>query len=159
VKPHTTIKPRGIVIDDGGRADAGYTGTAGDCVTRAIAIALQQDYETTREHLMSAMGNWIATSRSRAAKHARAGGRGRSVRNGVPKQVYQAYLSNVGWNWTPTMHIGSGCTIHLRGDELPPGRLIARVSRHLVAVVDGMIHDTSDPTRGGTRCVYGYWTQ
>ena len=24
-------------------------------------------------------------------------------------------------------------------------------------MIDGVIHDTYDPTRGGTRCVYGYW--
>jgi hypothetical protein len=41
---------------------------------------------------------------------------------------------------------------------LPNGRLIARCSRHLVAVIDGVIHDTHDSSRDGTRCVYGYWT-
>jgi hypothetical protein len=24
-------------------------------------------------------------------------------------------------------------------------------------VIDGVLHDTHDCTRGGTRCVYGYW--
>lgn len=59
---------------------------------------------------------------------------------------------------TPTMAIGSGCKVHLRADELPTGRLVVSVSKHLVAVVDGVVHDTHDPRRGGTRCVYGYWT-
>jgi hypothetical protein len=31
------------------------------------------------------------------------------------------------------------------------------VSRHAVAVIDGVIHDTYDCSRGGKRCVYGYW--
>jgi hypothetical protein len=44
-----------------------------------------------------------------------------------------------------------------RNGELPIGRLIVSVSKHLVAVVDGVIHDTHDPSRAGTRCVYGYW--
>jgi hypothetical protein len=57
------------------------------------------------------------------------------------------------------MKIGSGCTVHLRADELPEGRLIVSVSRHTVAVIDGMIHNTHDPSRGETRCVYGYWKQ
>ena len=34
-----------------------------------------------------------------------------------------------------------------------------RLSRHITAVVDGVIHDTHDPSRKGTRCVYGYWYQ
>jgi hypothetical protein len=55
------------------------------------------------------------------------------------------------------MSIGSGCTVHLRDGELPMGRLIVSVSLHLVAVIDGIIHDTHDCSRDGTRCVYGYW--
>ena len=55
------------------------------------------------------------------------------------------------------MQIGSGCTVHLRDGELPMGRLLVSVSKHLVAVIDGVIHDLSDPSRNGTRCVYGFW--
>jgi hypothetical protein len=55
------------------------------------------------------------------------------------------------------MRIGSGCMVHLRAEELPSGRLIVSVPRHLVAVVDGTIHDTHDSSRAGARCVYGYF--
>jgi len=55
------------------------------------------------------------------------------------------------------MQIGSGCRVHLRADDLPAGRLIVKVTHHLVAVIDGVIHDTHNCSRGGTRCVYGYW--
>ena len=55
------------------------------------------------------------------------------------------------------MSIGSGCRVHLRADEPPPGRLIVKISRHYTAVIDGVIPDTHDASRGGTRCVYGYW--
>ncbi len=37
------------------------------------------------------------------------------------------------------MQIGSGCTVHLRADELPSGRLVVSVSRHLTAVIDCVI--------------------
>ena len=53
--------------------------------------------------------------------------------------------------------IGTGCVAHLAPGELPEGRVVARVSKHLTAVIDGVIRDTFDPSRGGTRCVYGYW--
>src|SRR6516164_288534 len=43
------------------------------------------------------------------------------------------------------MRIGQGCTVHLARGELPMGRLIVSVSRHVVAVIDGVIHDTHDP--------------
>jgi hypothetical protein len=55
------------------------------------------------------------------------------------------------------MAIGQGCRTHLRADELPSGRPIVSVSKHLVAVIDGVIHDIYDCSRDGTRCVYGYF--
>lgn len=126
-----------FIEDDGGRADAGFRGDAGDCVTRAIAIATGLPYRVVYDDL--------------------ANRNGKTVRDGVPRRVFQGYLEELGWDWTPTMRIGSGCTVHLRADELPTGRLIARLSRHVCAVVDGVVHDTFDPSRDGTRCVYGYF--
>jgi hypothetical protein len=42
---------------------------------------------------------------------------------------------------------------------MPSGRLVVRLSRHLTAMIDGIVHDTYDPRREGTRCVYGWWSQ
>jgi len=148
-----------FVEDDGGRQAAGYKGYAGDCVTRAVAIATTLPYEQVRLELMEAHAHWIDTSRCRYATEKRAKGASRTVRNGVPKQVTRAYLADLGWKWTPTMGIGTGCRVHLRADELPAGRIICQVSKHLVAVIDGVIHDAHDPSRSGTRCVYGYWSK
>lgn len=50
-----------------------------------------------------------------------------------------------------------GCQAHLRLNEIPQGRVIVKVSKHLTAVIDGVIHDTHDPSRQGRRCVYGYY--
>jgi hypothetical protein len=61
------------------------------------------------------------------------------------------------WNWTPTMAIGSGCKVHLRDGELPMGRIVVSVPD--VAVVDGVVQDTHDCSRRGTRCVYGYFSK
>lgn len=132
------------VFDDGGRAAAGFRGEAGDCVVRAIAIATGSDYA------------WVYAE---LAARQKALGKPNSARNGVSKKAYRPFLEDeLGWTWTPTMRIGSGTTVHLDADELPEGRIIVRLTRHLAAVVDGVIHDTHDPSRGGTRCVYGYWT-
>jgi hypothetical protein len=46
----------------------------------------------------------------------------------------------------------------LCASELPQGALLVKVSKHLTAVIDGVIHDTHDCSRGGTRCVYGYFS-
>ena len=132
---------------DGGRTAAGYKGEARDCVTRAIAIATEQTYQTVYDALNRAAQ--FSTKRSI--------GRHSSARKGVFRQTYQRYLESLGWQWVPTMSIGSGCKVHLRADELPDGRLIVSVSKHMVAVIDGVIHDTHDCSRGGMRCVYGYY--
>ena len=38
-------------FNDGGRADAGYKGRTGDCVTRAVAIAAELPYKQVYERL------------------------------------------------------------------------------------------------------------
>lgn len=146
-EPEPTIR---FVINDGGRADAGINEKAtGDCVTRAIAIATQTPYKEVRDDL------------NEIAKRERPRGRTKrsNARTGVHKYTYNKYLASIGWEWVPTMGIGSGCKVHLRADELPKGRIIVRLSRHLAAVIDGVLHDTHDCSRCGTRCVYGYWIE
>jgi hypothetical protein len=137
-----------FVQDDGGRADAGYVGTAGDCVTRSIAIATGVPYGDVYEALALGMKLSRGKHRTRGV---------RSARSGVFRNVYEPYLIDLGWVWTPTMQIGQGCTVHLREDELPGGRLVVAVSKHVTAVIDGVIHDMHNPSRDGSRCVYGYY--
>ena len=146
-----------FIENDGGRKAAGYKGNTGDCVTRAIAIAAQVPYKEVYDELYE-RGTVFAKS-SRSATAARIRKYGASPRNGVHREIYDSYLSDLGWKWYPTMQIGQGCKVHLKADELPSGRIICRVSKHIVAVIDGAVHDTYNPTRGGTRCVYGYWTK
>jgi hypothetical protein len=124
--------------NDGGRADH-FKGSARDCVVRAIAIATNQPYAKVYAELDQL--------------------RGKTARNGVEKSVYHPYLFKLGWRWIATMHFGSGCKMHLKSEELPKGRIITQCSKHLVAVIDGIINDTYDASRDGTRCVYGYYTK
>lgn len=135
-----------FVFDDGGRAAAGYKGQTGDCVCRAIAIASGLPYQ----HVYDLLNDYTKISTKRQPRRG-------SARTGIYKPTTRRVLEDLGWLWTPTMAIGSGCRVHLRDGELPTGRLIAAVSKHVVAVIDGVIHDTHDPSREGTRCVYGYW--
>ena len=135
--------------DDGGRAAAGFKGETRDCVTRAIAIATGLPYLEVYQAI------------NERAEQERPDARGRrsSARTGVRRVTYEPFLRSLGWRWVATMAIGSGCRVHLRADELPAGRIIVRVSRHFAAVIDGVLHDTEDSSRGGTRCVYGYFTK
>ena len=132
------------VMDDGGRAAAGFKGQTGDCVCRAIAIATQMPYKEVYDLI-----NQYSKKEKRKKKS--------SARDGVWKPTKRKIMEDLGWEWVPTMGIGTGCKVHLRAEELPKGRLVVAVTKHSVAVIDGVIHDTYDCSRDGTRCVYGYF--
>lgn len=136
-----------FVVDDGGRAAAGFTGEARDCVARALAIATGIGYQQSYDDV-NALIAAQRKSKLRDQSHAR---------TGVHTPFIHKLMTGIGWSWTPTMGIGTGCTVHLRADELPSGTLIVNLSKHVAVVIDGVIYDTHDPSRGGTRCVYGYW--
>src|SRR6266481_5863049 len=102
-----------FVYHDGGRKDAGYKGSAGDCVVRAITIATEKPYQEVYDTI-NALAKFERTGKRKKGKS--------NARTGVYKQTYRKYLESIGWIWTPTMFIGQGCTVHLRPDELPSGR-------------------------------------
>lgn len=136
-------------FNDGGREAAGYKGKAGDCVCRAIAIATGKPYQEVYDALNVASTGERTGKRKRGVSNAR---------TGVYKTTTRKFMAALGWKWIPTMQIGSGCKVHLKESELPAGRLVVAVSKHMTAVLDGVIHDTHDCSRNETRCVYGYYT-
>jgi hypothetical protein len=138
------------IYDDGGRAEAGYKGSTGDCVARAIAITRGLSYQEVYDALADGNANERKTTKSSGIRTARDGIH-------VTRDWFKRYMAELGFTWTPTMQIGQGCKVHLRDGELPIGCLVVQVSKHYTAVIDGVIHDTHDPSRDGTRCVYGYW--
>jgi len=135
-------------LNDGGRDAAGYKGHAGDCFCRAVAIASRIPYADLYD-VINGFGK--SERRGKYKKHKS------HARTGVYMRTAKKIMEALGFKWVPTMAIGSGCKVHMRAGELPAGRLVVRVSRHFSAVIDGVINDTYDPSRGGTRCVYGYW--
>lgn len=136
------------VFDDGGRADAGFKGFTCDCVCRAISIATGAPYK----EVYDLINDYGKQERGRKNNHHS------SARTGVRKDTTRKIMDNFFmWEWVPVMKIGSGCTMHLQDGELPDGTIIVKLSGHVACVIDGVLHDTYDCSRGGTRCVYGYW--
>lgn len=130
------------IYDDGGRSHY-FKGTAGDCVTRAIAIGTGKDYKEIYDLVNSYSKNDESDS---------------SARTGVKPDLVYKIMSDLGWQWVPTMYFGKGCKVHLKEDELPKDKImILRLSKHLTTVINGVIHDTYDCSRNSTRCVYGYF--
>ena len=146
-----------LQINDGGRAAAGYKGKAGDCVIRSIAIVTDLSYQKIYNDLYKANEEFRTTSRTKLARSLKQ--KNDSPRSGTHRVVVKKYLEKLGWQWTPTMFIGQGCKVHLKKNELPGGTLIVSCSKHITVVKDGVLHDTYDCSRRGTRCVYGYWTK
>ena len=137
-----------FVYNDGGRSLAGYKGHTGDCVVRAVSIATGQPYQTVYD-----LFNELSTEERRCRQ------RRSNSRTGVRRTTIKKYLLSLGWVWTATTTIGSGCKVHLKKDELPSGIVVCSVSRHITVVIDGTINDTYNPSRNETRCVYGYYTK
>lgn len=128
-----------IKYDDGGRSKYFAASNVGDCVTRAVAIATKRDYKEVYNTIAKIVGY--------------------TPRNGVHKKDTRKVMAHFGGRWHSCMTIGSGCTTHLADGEIPMhGRLVCKCSKHVVAVIDGVIHDTYDASRNGNRCVYGYWS-
>ena len=101
-----------FVFDDGGRIAAGYKGKTVDCVTRSIAIASGLSYQYVYD-LINDSGKTEHIGKRKRGKS--------NARTGVYKTTIRTLLASLGWKWTPTMQIGSGCTVHLRAEELPKG--------------------------------------
>ena len=106
-----------FVWNDGGRAAAGFVGHAGDCVTRALAIATGKRYREVYDALAEISGE--------------------SARNGVCEVASQRYLRELGWKY------GAGCQEPPHGIAIATFEL--RRSGHYAAVIDGEVHDTWNP--------------
>lgn len=129
------------IYSDGGRAEAGYKGTAADCAVRAIAIVLDLPYKAIYEDMRYFMDCRDAGS----------------PRNGITEEHLRRYLGERGFRYVAAKINGKHTNMHLNRAELPAGRIIANLSNHVSAVIDGVLHDTWDCSDGGETPVYGYW--
>jgi hypothetical protein len=125
-------------FNDGGRKQAGYKGTAGDCGARAMAIALQLDYKAVYTELAQANKDH---------------GKAKSARNGMSKDIYSEVLKRYGWVWVSAPKFDGR---KARSTDMPMGRVIAQQAGHYVAVIDCVVQDIWNCTH---KMVYGYWVK
>ena len=126
------------IYNDGGRSQYFKGKNAGDCVARAMAIALQLDYKTCYDEL--------------ARANAETGGK-KTARNGLYRKTYERVLKRHGWIWhaAPKFEGRKACFY-----DMPKGRLIMRMAGHVSALVDQEINDTFDCSQ---KMVYGYFAK
>ena len=94
-----------IIIDDGGRKAAGFKEAANDCVTRSVAIAAQRPYAAVYGELSEINARMPKTSGRKTAGVVSA-----SYGIYTTSKLFKDYMRKLGFVWTPTMAIGSGCT-------------------------------------------------
>ena len=123
-------------FNDGGRAAAGYKGKARDCGARALAIALDLDYQTAYDQLAQANKDH---------------GYEKSANNGLYREVFESVLNTYGYKWHKAPVFKGR---KARVSDMPKGKVIARQARHYVAVIDGVANDIGDCTH---KMVYGFW--
>ncbi len=136
-----------FIYDDGGREKAGYKGKTNDCATRAFAIATGKPYQEIYDLIKANGGN---------------------PRTGVKLPVLKKVAQILHGRWIATASIGKPSTVKLVEGQLPAGRVVVNLRKHLSAVIDGTLRDTIDcqntawvdetgVLHTGKRTVYGYW--
>ena len=134
--------------DDGGRAQAGYRGSAGDCICRAIAIACERPYAEIYETLNALCRPHWKSPRSQTP----------SARFGMPREIYEPLLLDFGWRYhtLARRELFTDKHVPLHGRSIVP---LPNQSFpvHICAVVHGVIRDTYDCSFKGTRWINGYY--
>ena len=74
--------------NDGGRAEAGFKGTTGDCVCRAIAIATERPYREIYD-LINEFAKSERTGKRKTGKS--------NARTGVYKGTIMKVMKHLGW--------------------------------------------------------------
>ncbi|EKK03067.1 hypothetical protein RBSH_01760 [Rhodopirellula baltica SH28] len=128
-----------FIWNDGGRSSAGFVGLAGDCVTRAIAIATGTSYRDVYQSLGKSAN--------------------KTVRNGVCSSVGDEYLRANQWR----RHHGNGLSFH--AEHLPRGVVVVHLEKHntrrgghFCCLIDHEIHDTWNPMDDDDYAIVNYWT-
>jgi len=110
--------------NDGGRSQHYSRKSEGDCVVRAISIALGQDYRKTYLALIEEAKKTGDFPNHRA--------------------VYERYLKSHGWVRQRTVRTAKGRKIRLRGWNAPGITALVHTTSHLTAVVNGVVNDIWD---------------
>lgn len=155
-----------FVQNDGGRAecrdrgllrDFELTTNPGDCMARAFSIAMHRPYDDVYREL--AMVNLLSNPKKAHGKHRACFGR-RTVDYGVFTDTpgFSRWLAACGWERVSTWSVSSGPKMYLANWSVPRrGSFVLSLRRHVVAVVNGTLHDTYDFRGTTAEPVFGYW--
>lgn len=119
---------------DAGRATSKRKAQRNDCTVRALAIARKLPYDTAYDILKAA---------------GRVSGRGFDFAQWINDQPWATKLSFPAVKGKRRMTPAQFC------QDYPAGVYILRAAKHVIAVCDGVLHDTFE--NSPDRCIYGAW--
>lgn len=129
----------GFERDDGGRAGAGFKGSTGDCVVRAICILTGRDYRETYDLVASAVSSLGDLDRNGNPI-------GRTARRGASSKALDFSMRECG---LVRHSLGRGVKPTYSEAHERFGDCIVKTRGHVCAIVDGKLRDTFDGR--------GYW--
>jgi hypothetical protein len=109
------------------------------CGVRALCIATGMDWAKAENLLKPFVQNGKQ--------------RNGSLSRGIWKEDYEACLNSIGWYWRTAPKFQGR---KAKAADLPKGTHIARMAKHYVCVIDGVVYDTWDSSE---KMVYGYWSK
>lgn len=130
-----------LVKTDAGRAAAGFGPVKRDCVVRALALTTGRPYAEVWQEM-----KWFAV-------------RDKNPDRGVYTHTlgFKNYMAKQGFVWTSCLSpTGRAGRVKLRAGDLPSkGQLAVLFRGHMLAVLDGVVHDTGYESKP----VRGYWSK
>lgn len=142
----------GQVHTDGGRQhNNSYSGTAGDCVPRAIAIATGMPYSQVYSRLQNLTNIHNNTSNNNLS---------RCCEYGTDAKIYHPYLESMGWRYNPGSRLSFGSSQLQQGTVMVLIRFHRSGENHLFTMTNGVAYDTFSPYQRGQQegyNIYGYY--
>lgn len=155
-EPNVPMLP--FTASDGGRADAGYKGTTGDCGVRSAAIVTGLPYKQVYDELhmmqLAFLGNKKRTQKWRKAIDNK--GYYGSPRNGVYREVMHPFAEAHGLQWIALAKIGEPVVrVHEVASRWPNSSMILNLQGHYSVLDKGVNLDTWK--QHPNKRVYGVW--
>lgn len=124
-----------FIYSDGGRRQAGYGKSSGDCVVRAISIVTNLSYLSAYEYV----NRFCNKERNKTS----------SAAYGVKKNTLDNIMKNLGFTWIPKTFKW--------GKENIQGKVVLNLSAHVIPIINDCFYDVNPNTLKEGTMVYGYW--
>ncbi len=144
-----------FIETDGGRQAAGFIGTTGDCVTRALTIVTGEPYKQVYQELFDTAKAYSKEYDNPIAERIKR--HGATPRRGVNKEIYDIFLRKRGWAYLNKLKNDKYVERMVEDTFDSEKMYIVQVSKHLTVVKNHTILDSYDPSKDGKRGVKGYY--